>query len=64
MKKLLEGLGLHKDPGIVDCNLKVLMELIQNGHNRINSIYLMDVGCALGVHAGPGSLAAAIQPAS
>ena len=39
-----------------------LMELIQKGNNEINSIYLMDIGCALGVHAGPGSLAVAIQP--
>ena len=39
-----------------------LMELIQKGHKKINSIYLMDIGCALGVHAGPGSLAAANQP--
>ena len=38
-----------------------LMELIQKGHNKINSIYLLDIGCALGVHAGPGSLAVAIQ---
>ena len=39
-----------------------LKELIQNGHNKINSIYIMDIGCAMGVHAGPGSLAVAIQP--
>ena len=38
-----------------------LIELIRKGHNEINSIYLMDIGCALGVHAGPGSLAVAIQ---
>jgi len=49
------------------CNIladgEKLMKLIQKGHNEINSIYLMDIGCALGVHAGPGSLAVAIQPA-
>ena len=39
-----------------------LKELIQKGHSRNNFIYLMDMGCALGVHAGPGSLIAAIQP--
>ena len=39
-----------------------LMELIQKDHCNISSIYLMDIGCALGVHAGPGSLAVAIQP--
>ena len=40
---------------------KKLKEKIQRGHHNLNSIYLMDIGCALGVHAGPGSLAAAIQ---
>ena len=39
-----------------------LLELIKSGHDHINSIYLMDIGCALGVHAGPGSLAAGVQP--
>ena len=39
-----------------------LKEMIQKGHHNLNSIYLMDIGCALGVHAGPGSLAVAIQP--
>ena len=39
-----------------------LKEMIQKGHHNLNSIYLMDMGCALGVHAGPGSLAVAIQP--
>ena len=39
-----------------------LKELIEKKHKNINSIYLMDMGCALGVHAGPGSLAVAIQP--
>ena len=41
---------------------KKLMELIQQGHNHIENIYLQDMGCALGVHAGPGSLVTAIQP--
>ena len=40
-----------------------LKEIIQKNHSNLNSIYLMDLGCALGVHAGPGSLATAIQPA-
>jgi fatty acid-binding protein DegV len=39
-----------------------LMNLIQKGHSKITFIYLMDIGCALGVHAGPGSLAVGIQP--
>ena len=47
------------------CNIledgEKLMKLMQKGHNEINSIYLMNIGCALGVHAGPGSLAVAIQ---
>ncbi|SVD00533.1 uncharacterized protein METZ01_LOCUS353387, partial [marine metagenome] len=25
-------------------------------------IHLMDIGCAMGVHTGPGSIAVAIQP--
>ena len=41
---------------------KKLMELIQQGHSHIDNIYLQDMGCALGVHAGPGSLVTAIQP--
>ncbi|SVE10637.1 uncharacterized protein METZ01_LOCUS463491, partial [marine metagenome] len=38
-----------------------LKELIRKGHHNLNSIHLQDMGCALGVHAGPGSLATAIQ---
>jgi len=41
-----------------------LRGLIQKDHNGINSIYLMDIGCALGIHAGPGSLAVGLQPTS
>ena len=40
---------------------KLLMDLIQRGHTKIEKIYLIDMGCALGVHAGPGSLVAGIQ---
>jgi hypothetical protein len=43
---------------------KILMELIKKGHNKIENIYLIDMGCALGVHAGPGSLVAGIQSIS
>ena len=39
-----------------------LKEMIEKKHKNINSIYLIDMGCALGVHAGPGALAVAIQP--
>ena len=41
-----------------------LKEIIQKNHSNLNSIYLMDLGCALGVHAGPGSLAVGLQPTS
>ena len=41
-----------------------LKNIIKNGHDNINSIHLLDMGCALGVHAGPGSLAIAIQSSS
>ncbi len=41
-----------------------LLDLIKQGHNNIENIYLIDIGCALGVHAGPGSLVTAIQPIS
>jgi hypothetical protein len=40
---------------------KLLMDLIQKDHAKIENIYLIDMGCALGVHAGPGSLVAGIQ---
>jgi fatty acid-binding protein DegV len=40
------------------------MDLIQKSPKKIEKIYLIDMGCALGVHAGPGSLVAAIQPIS
>ena len=40
---------------------KLLMDLIQKAHTKIEKIYLIDMGCALGVHAGPGSLVAGIQ---
>ena len=43
-------------------NGEKLKALIQKGHSNINSIFLIDMGCALGVHAGPGSLVTAIQP--
>ena len=40
---------------------KLLMDLIQKAHTKIEKIYLIDMGCALGVHAGPGSLVVGIQ---
>jgi len=49
-------------PSHAELDGEKLMKLMQKGQNEINSIYLMDIGCALGVHAGPGSLAIAIQP--
>ena len=35
---------------------EILRELLQMEHPNLKSIYLMEMGCALGVHAGPGSL--------
>ena len=57
--------NLSYDISIGHCNIlndgEKLKNIIQNGHGKINSIRLLDMGCALGVHAGPGSLAIAIQ---
>ena len=70
MSKLVLGkmdANISYNVSIGHCNTlkdgEKLMELIQKSPKKINSIYLMDIGCALGVHAGPGSLAAAIQSA-
>jgi DegV family protein with EDD domain len=41
---------------------KELLNLLQQGNDKIKKIYLIEIGCALGVHAGPGSLVTAIQP--
>ena len=49
---------------MMDDDGKLLMDLIQKGHSRIETIYLIDMGCALGVHAGPESLVAGIQAMS
>jgi fatty acid-binding protein DegV len=43
---------------------KQLLDLLKRGNDKIKKIYLIDMGCALGVHAGPGSLVTAIQPLS
>ena len=43
---------------------KKLFDLLQRENDKIKNIYLIDMGCALGVHAGPGSLVTAIQPLS
>jgi hypothetical protein len=40
---------------------KKLLNLVKNGSNNINSIELIEIGCALGIHAGPGSLAVGLQ---
>jgi len=57
--------NLSYDIAIGHCNIlndgEKLKNIIKNGHDNINSIHLLDMGCALGVHAGPGSLAIAIQ---
>ena len=40
---------------------KKLQSIIQTNQNNIQSINIIDMGCALGVHAGPGSFAVGIQ---
>ena len=42
-------------------NAELIKKDIMNRHNKINKIEIMDIGCALGVHAGPGSLAISMQ---
>ena len=42
-------------------NGEKLMKLLQNSNKQIDNIYLMDMGCALGVHGGPGTLAVSTQ---
>ena len=41
---------------------KKLKKMITTNYQNLNSIHIMDIGCALGVHAGPGALAIAIHP--
>ena len=66
-KFILNKLDNNKsyDISIGHCNVlnngEKLKSIIQNSHKNINDLYLIDMGCALGVHAGPGSLAIAIQ---
>ena len=40
-----------------------LLNLIKNNKN-VNSIQLIEIGCSLGIHAGPGSLAVGLQSTS
>ena len=35
--------------------------MIYDNHSNINSISILEIGCALGVHTGPGTLAIALQ---
>ena len=55
------NLSLHDLVAVVKDGEK-LKASIKKGHSNINSMHLIDIGCALGIHAGPGSLATAIQP--
>ena len=41
---------------------KKLKVMITKKYQNLNSIHIVDIGCALGVHTGPGALAIAIQP--
>ena len=47
------------------CNVpqdgEYLKTLIKKNEKNIDAIHLMEIGCALGVHAGPGSLAVGVQ---
>ena len=65
LKKMVAVKSYNVSIGHSNCleNGEKLMQLIQKNHSYINSIYLMDIGCALGVHSGPGSLAVSFQPA-
>jgi len=39
----------------------LLRKLLYQKHNNLNSISVLEIGCALGVHTGPGTLAIALQ---
>tara|TARA_Y100000588_G_scaffold139582_1_gene153411 strand:- start:1789 stop:3582 length:1794 start_codon:yes stop_codon:yes gene_type:complete len=41
---------------------KKLRGMIEKKYQNLNSIHIVDIGCALGVHTGPGALAIALQP--
>ncbi len=40
---------------------ELLRKMIYDNHSNINSISVLEIGCALGVHTGPGTLAIGIQ---
>ena len=42
-------------------NAQILMDLIKNSFKKIESIDLLEIGSALGVHTGPGALLVGIQ---
>ena len=42
-------------------NAQTLYNKFNSINPVINHIYVIEMGCALGVHAGPGSLAVGIQ---
>ena len=42
-------------------NAEILRKLIYENYSNINSISILEIGCALGVHTGPGTLAIGIQ---
>ena len=38
-----------------------LVELLKDEHPKVNNIPIFELGCALGVHTGPGTLVIGIQ---
>ena len=40
---------------------EILRKMIYENHSNINSINVLEIGCALGAHTGPGTLAIGIQ---
>ena len=46
---------------IAEENAGILRKLLYENHKNINSISILEIGCALGVHTGPSALAIGIQ---
>ena len=49
--------------GHSDCekNAEILRKLLYQSNNNIKSISILEIGCALGAHTGPGTIAVGIQ---
>ena len=46
---------------VTEDKAKTLRKMIYENHSNINSISILEIGCALGVHTGPETLAIGIQ---